>query len=210
MSTHHISAPALPKAIASLYALIAIVAAIAWISCGSDGQSEGDLDEYFLRDVAAVEAMGLPVYWLGTEFTVDGLVFRGPYVAEFGDEVEGGIHMSYLLDGGNSSLALTVYSMNAWSLAKERVENPKIPGEPRPVTRRTVSVGTREAELLSLPLATREVNQLWLILNMEDAVAVAVAGSGGPVYPGGPDYNPFINNPDLLIQVMEDLRPYPD
>jgi len=117
--------------------------------------------------------------------------------------------MSYLLEGGNSSLDLTVYSINAWSLAKERVENPKIPGEPRPVTRRTVSVGTREAELVSLPLGTREVNQLWLILDMEDAVAVAVAGSGGPVYPGGPDYNPFINNPDLLVQVMEDLRPYP-
>ena len=211
MSKHHINASDVPKAIVSLCALIAIVAAIACISVSGGNQSEGDLDEYFLRDVATVEAMGLPVYWLGTEFTVDGLVFRGPYVAEFGDEVEGGgIHMSYLLDGGNSSLALTVYSMNAWSLAKERVENPKIPGEPRPVTRRTVSVGTREAELLSLPLATREVNQLWLILNMEDAVAVAVAGSGGPVYPGGPDYNPFINNPDLLIQVMEDLRPYPE
>ena len=39
---------------------------------------------------------------------------------------------------------------------------------------------------------------------------VAGTNSGGPMYPGGPDYNPFINNPDLLVALMEDLRPYPE
>ena len=78
------------KVAASVCALIGIVAAVACIGRGGDDKSEGDLDEYFLRDVATVEAMGLPVYWLGREFTVDGLVFRGPYGVRFGGEVEGG------------------------------------------------------------------------------------------------------------------------
>jgi hypothetical protein len=206
MSTHHINASDVPKAIVFLSAVIAIVACVAWIGCGSDGQPEGDLDEYFLRDVATVEAMGLPVYWLGTEFTVDGFVFRGPYGAEFGAEVEGGIHMSYRLVGGNSTLDLTVYSRDAWARAESRVRDPGLPG----VTRRTVTVGDRKAELISVPLGTRPVNTLWLVLDLGDVVVLATAGAGGPVYPGGPDYTPFINNPDLLIQVMEDLRPYPE
>jgi hypothetical protein len=194
------------KLAASVCALIAIVAAVACIGRSGDDGSDGDLDEYFLRDVATVEAMGLPLYWLGTEFTVDGLVFRGPHGAEFGAEVEGGIHMSYRLVGGNSTLDLTVYSRDAWARAEDRVRNPGLPG----VTHRTVTVGGREAELISIPLGTRPVNTLWLVLDLGDVVVLATAGAGGVVYPGGPDYNPFINNPDLLIQVMEDLRPYPE
>ena len=199
----------MPKAVVSLCALIAIVAAVACIGRGGDDQSEGDLDEYFLRDVATVEAMGLPVYWLGTEFTVDGLVFRGPYGAEFGAEVEGGgIRAAYLapLDGGNVAFRVTTYTRDAWELTKERVLNPGLPG----VTRETVTVAGREAQLISVPLGTRPVNTLWLVLDLGDVVVLATAGAGGAVYPGGPDYNPFINNPDLLIQVMEDLRPYPE
>jgi len=61
-----------------------------WTSCDLGDESEDGLDKYFLRDVAAMEDLGLPVYWLGTEFTVDGHVFHGPYVSEFGAEVEGG------------------------------------------------------------------------------------------------------------------------
>ena len=207
MSKHHINASDVPKAIVSLCALIAIVAAIACISVSGGNQSEGDLDEYFLRDVATVEAMGLPVYWLGTEFTVDGLVFRGPYVSEFGAEVEGGgIRMSYVLVGGNTPAYLTIYSRDAWELVKDRMMNPRLPG----VTRRTVTVGGRQAELIAIPLGTRPLNVLRSVLDFGDVVVLATAHAGGAVYPGGPDYNPFINNPDLLIQVMEDLRPYPE
>jgi hypothetical protein len=203
MSTHHISAPALPKAIASLCALIAIVAGVACIGLSGDGQSEGDLDEYFLRDVATVEAMGLPVYWLGTEFTVDGLVFRGPYGFEYGPEVEGvGIEMTYQasLDGGNVVFDLNVFSRDVWELTKERVLNPGLPG----VTRDTVTVAGREAQLIAVPLGTRPVNTLWLVLDLGDVVVLATAGAGAPDEPP----NPLIN-PANLIALMEDLRPYP-
>jgi len=207
MSTHNIQALDLPKLVASVCALIAIVAAVGWISCCGDDDSDGHLDEYFLRDVATVEAMGLPVYWLGTEFTVDGLVFRGPYVSEFGAEVEGGgIRMSYVLVGGNTPAYLTIYSRDAWELVKDRMMNPRSPG----TTHTSVSLLGRNADVFAAPGGARPLNALWLIVDLTDVVVVAAAGSGGAIYPGGPDYNPFINNPDLLIQVMEDLRPYPE
>lgn len=196
------------KLSASVALLIAVVAVVFYVNrAGDDG--EGDLDEYFLRDVATVEAMGLPVYWLGTEFTVDGLVFRGPYGFEYGPEVEGvGIEMTYQasLDGGNVVFDLNVFSRDVWELTKERVLNPGLPG----VTRNSVTVAGREAQLISVPLGTRPVNTLWLLLDLGDVVVLATALAGGAVYPGGPDSNPFINNPDLLIQVMEDLRLYPE
>jgi hypothetical protein len=194
----------LPKAVASLSVLIAIVAAVACIGRSADDGSDGDLDEYFLRDVATVEAMGLPVYWLGTEFTVDGLVFRGPHGAEFGAEVEGGgIRATYLapLDGGNVAFRLTTYSRDAWELTKERVLNPVLPG----VTRNSVTVAGREAELVSVPLGTRPVNTLWLLLDLGDVVVLATARAGAPDEPP----NPLIK-PDNLIALMEDLRPYPE
>lgn len=187
--------------------MVIIVASALWISCDSGSDSEGGLDKYFLRDVAAVQAMGLPVYWPGTEFTVDGHVFRGPYVAEFGDEVEaGGVRMSYVLEGGNTPVYLTTYSRAAWEMVKDRLTNPRTPG----TDRRTVSVLGRDAEMFSAPGGTRPLNALWLILDLGDVVAVADTNSGGRISPGGPDYNPFINNPDLLVQVMQDLRPYPE
>jgi len=196
------------KVAASLLALVGVGAAVFWLSRGVDDESDEDLDRYFLRDVATVEAMRLPVYWLGTEFTAGGLVFRGPYGAEFGAEVEGGIHMTYLasVDGGNTGLDLTIYSRDAWARGEHHVRDPGLPG----VTRRSVTVGGREAELIFVPLGTRPVNTLWLVLELGEVVVLATAGAGGAVYPGGPDYNPFINNPDLLVALMEDLRPYPE
>ena len=94
---------------------------------------------------------------------------------------------------------------DAWARVQQRVTDPGLPG----VTRRTVTVAGREAELISVPLGTRPLNTVWLVLDLGDAVVLAQALAGGPVYPGGPDSDPFINNPDLLVQVMQNLRPYP-
>ena len=185
--------------------VLAVVAGVAWfVVHEQQGESSDDPDEYFLRDVATVEAMGLPVYWLGREFTAGDLVFRGPYGAEFGAEVEGGgVRTTYLapLDGGNVAFRLTTYSRDAWELVKERILNPKLPG----VTRRTVSIRDRQAELISVPLGTRPVNTLSLVLDLGDVAIVAAAGAGAPDEPP----NPLINA-DNLTALMEDLRPYPE
>ena len=192
-------------------ALMALVAAALWTSCEFDDQSEEGLDKYFLRDVAAVQAMGLQVYWLGTEFTVDGQVFRGPYGFEYGPEVEGaGIEMTYMAllpDGGGVPLDLFVYSSDLWESVKERTMNPGLPG----VTRRVVSVGDRDGELILQAAGARPLNAIWLVLDLDDVVVVAQTNSvvGGATPSAGSDLNPIINNPDLLVQVMEGLWPYP-
>jgi len=195
------------KLVASVAALAAIVAGVIWVNRSLNDDPEEEFYGYFLRDVATAQAQGVPVYWLGREFTVDGLVFRGPHVAGFGAEVEGGgVDMSYLLEGGNSRLELTIYGRDAWARVEDRMMNPSLRG----VTRKTVTVGGREGVLFLLPLGSRPLNVLRCVLDLRDIVVVATAHAGGAVYPGGPDYNPFINNPDLLVQVMQDLRPYPE
>ncbi len=194
--------------------LVAVLVSGCGTGRGDDGHNSAGLNQYFLRDVATAEAVKLPVYWLGEEFAVDDLVFRGPYGVEFGTEAEqaqqGVLEMTYLAplkQGGNTRLKLYLYSKQAWEATKERVTNPALPG----VTRSVISVAGRHAELISVPLGTRPVNTLWLLLHLDDVVVVGEAPAGGPMYPGGPDYNPFINNPDLLIQVLEEnLRPYPE
>ena len=201
---------------------MALAAMITAISCLSFGESDESADKrfygYFLRDEKAMEDMGLPVYWLGRGFTAGGLAFQGPYGAEFGGEVKGGgifLHYTSWLDGTpfegtNIGLEITVYSPGAWELVKSRILNPRVLSTEGEVTRRTVTVNGRQAEMISVPSGSRPVGKLRLVLDLDEVVVVAVARAGGPVSPGGPDYSPFINNPDLLIQVMEDLRPYPE
>jgi hypothetical protein len=173
---------------------------------------------YFLRDVKPMQDMGLSVYWLGREFTAAGQIFKGPYGAGFGGEVTGGgVRMSYdtwpegtLFEGPTVSLDLTVYSPAAWQIVRERMTNPHpLPTEGK-VTRRTVRVAGHEGQLPAVPAGTRPINALWLILPVDDIVVVAQAASGGPIDGRtGPDWSPFINDLDLLVQVMQGLRPYP-
>ena len=192
------------------------------ISCLSLGESDESADKrfygYFLEDQKAMEDMGLPVYWLGRGFTAGGLTFHGPYGAEFGGEVEGGgVFMGYTswlagepFEIGDTSLEITVYSPDAWQLAKDRILNPRVLSTEGEVTRRTVTVNGHQAEVLSVPQVSRPVGYLRLVLDLDEVVVVATARALGPISPGGPDYSIFINNPDLFVQVMQDLRPYPE
>jgi hypothetical protein len=59
-----------------------------------------------------------------------------------------------------------------------------------------------------VPSWTRPVNGIVLILDLEPVVVVATAASVHSA--GGSEENIFIKNPDLLVQVMQDLRPYPE
>jgi len=209
MSTHNIGAFDLPKAVASLCALIGIVAAVACVGLGHNDDDERFYG-YFLRDAEAMQDMGLPVYWLGREFNAGALTFQGPYGLEFGGEVEGGgIFMRYLPQGTDPGLELTIYSCDAWELVKDRLLDPQLLSNEGEVTRQTVTVKGRQAELIFVPQFTRPVGQLRLILELDEVFILAVARSGGQ-RPDGTDYSLFIRNPDLLIQVMEDLRPYPE
>jgi hypothetical protein len=202
MSIGNIRATPMVKLAAVMLALAAVVPIAIWTSRSLNDSPEEQAYGYFLRDVATVEAMGLQVYWLGRGFAVGYLTFYGPYGAEFGGHVQGAAIATYLapLNGGNAEFRLTTYSRDAWELAKERTLNPKLPG----VTHRQISMRDREAELVSVPLGTRPVNTLSLVLDLGDVVVVGVAGAGAPDEPP----NPLIN-PDNLTALMEELRPYP-
>ena len=198
---------------------MAAAAAITTISCFNLGESDDErFYGYFLRDAKAMEDVGLPVYWLGREVNAGGRTFQGPYGLEFGGEVEGGgIFVRYISwfegtpgEGASTSLDMTVYSPGAWELVESGILNPRLLPSEGEATRRTVTVSGREAKLISVPQYARPVGELRLILDLDDVVVVAVAPSGGQ-RPGGGDYNPFINNPDLLVQIIdENLRPYPE
>jgi len=205
-----------------LMAVVALATALTTISCFDVGGND-DVDErfygYFLRDVKAMQDMGLPVYWLGRGFNAGGLTFQGPYGLEFGGEIEGGgtftRYVSWLDgtpgEGRNTRLDMTVYSPDAWELAKSAMLNPQLlPGQGE-VTRRTVTVKGRQAELISIPNLTirRPVDRLRLVVELDPVVVVAQATS---VLSAGGDseLNIFIRNPDLLVRVMQDLRPYPE
>jgi len=216
MSTHHISAFDLPKAVASLCALIAIVAggllvlSAGLAGCEDQQETQAGQDHPAFTQADAAQEAGLTVYWLGPSFEAGGVLFRISY-AEFPEGFAGvplqGLEVVYSSQPEPAgSLDLQLFSRSDWDQVKDKVMNPRLPG----VTRETVTVAGREAELISVPLGTRPVNTLWLLLDLGDVVVLATAGAGGAVYPGGPDYNPFIKNPDLFVQVMEDLRPYPE
>jgi len=68
----------------------------------------------------------------------------------------------------------------------------------------------RDAELISEPSGDRPANRLRLILELDPVVVVGEAASVlSSDAEGASELNIFIKNPDLLVQVMQDLRPYP-
>jgi hypothetical protein len=71
-----------------------------------------------------------------------------------------------------------------------------------------VTVQGREAQLISVPSASRPGNGISLILELDPVVVVGGAASN--LSPDGTELSIFIKNPDLLVQVMQDLRPYPE
>ena len=212
MSTRNVRASALLKLGASVVALVAVVAVFFLINRGGDDDPEEEFYGYFLRDAKTLQDMGLPVYWLGREFTATpkGIVFRGPYGVGFGAEVEGGgVFMRYLPEGSDPGLELTDYSADAWNLVRDTMLNPRpLPSEGE-VARQTVTVNGHDAELIFVPQTGRKIGQLRLVLDLDEVVVVALVRSGGPGS-AGVDYSLFIRNPDLLVQVMQDLRPYPE
>jgi hypothetical protein len=189
-------------------------------SCLNLGESDESADArfygFFLRDVKTMEELGLPVYWLGREFTAGGLAFQGPYGAEFGGEVEGGgifLHYTSWLDGtpfegSNIWLDITVYGPAAWEPVKDRILNPRVLSTEGEVTRRTVTVKGHQAEMISVPFGSRPVNRMTLIIELDSVVVVGAAASN--LSPDGTELSIFVKDPDLFVQVMQDLRPYPE
>jgi hypothetical protein len=200
----------MPKLAAAMLALVVVVTASVWISRSLNDNPEEEAYGYFLRDVAAAQAAGVPVYWLGPSSPAGGVVFR-IREAKFPEGFAGvplqGLKLRYSSQPEPAGyLDLQLFFRSDWAQVKDRAINAHTPG----TTHRSVSVAGRGADLFLQAAGARPLNALWLIVDLSDVVLVSHTNSGGAVTPGGPDYNPFINNPDLLVQVMQDLRPYPE
>jgi hypothetical protein len=176
-----------------------------------------DADQDFQNFVALAERAeeeGFTPYWLGRSFSSDSLVFEGPNVADFGaDVVGGGIGMSYaapIRSGGTVPLYLTLYSRDAWNHVENEIcASGSCVTKPWDRTERlTVSVLGRDALLLLISAGARPINSARLIIDLGDTVVRAEAAAGGASVEGGRDVNPLID-PDELLRVMEQLRPYP-
>jgi hypothetical protein len=168
----------------TLIVLLTIAPSIA--SCASlPDVSDEHYYQNFVKDAQAMQEMGLPVFWLGREFNVGDLTFRGPFVSDFGGEVQGGgIKMEYAAslegntqssDGATLPFEITVYSQAAWALVSGRILNP----ETRGTTHRSVTILGKQAEMFSAPGGTRPLNALWLVLDLGDVTVVAGANAGG-------------------------------
>ena len=204
------------KAVICVCAPMAIVAggllvlAAGLAGCEDQQETQAGQDHPAFTQADAAQEAGLTVYWLGPSFEAGGVLFRISY-AEFPEGFAGvplqGLEVVYSSQPEPAgSLDLQLLSRSDWDQVKERAINARTPR----TSQRTVSVAGRDGDLFLQAAGARPLNALWLIVDLDDVVLVAHTNSGGAIYPGGPDYNPFINNPDLLIQVMEDLRPYPE
>ena len=189
--------------------VLVLFAALA--GCEDEQENEPGLDPAFLTPVSAARQAGLTVYWLGPSFEAGGVLFT-TREAKFPEGIEG-VPLQGLLARYSSQpeqagfLDLQLLSRADWQQVKDKVTNPPLPG----VTRSTARVDGTEGDLLFLPFGTRPLNVLRLVLDLGEVVVVAQAYSvTAPATEGGGELSPFIKDPDLLVQVMEDLRPYPE
>ena len=188
--------------------VLVLFAALA--GCEDEQENEPGLDPAFLTPVSAARQAGLTVYWLGPSFEAGGILFS-TREAKFPEGIAG-VPLQGLLARYSSQpepagfLDLQLLSRSDWDQVMEKVMNPSLPG----VTRRAVTVGGTQGELLFLPLDATPLNILRLVLDLGDVVVVAQARSvTASAAEGGVELSPFIKDPDLLVQVMQDLRPYP-
>ena len=207
--------PRLSHAITS--ALSALLLAFMAVGCIPLPESEPkDPRSYpeFLTPVAEAQDAGVKLYWLGEQFQAGSLTFRVGAANEFIDRSEGpGLEISYSGDTGQGHVSFQLESFSAQGggatppLGGAAVTRDRALAV-RGATSRDVRVGNWDGELLSLPSGTRPVNQLVLFVDLGNTIVVGRAFSGGPGIPGE-DANPLIQA-DLLIDLMEQLRPYPE
>jgi hypothetical protein len=181
--------------------------ALAAAACGSpparDGADQPSLPPEFTTPVAAAQQAGLPVYWLGPQFDVEGLTSRvigaESKVADQGPSMRVEYEANSQ-DRGALDLTLTTYGVDAWQQAKTRV-TPRTEG----VIRQSVTVAGWPAELFSIPVG-QWTNRV-VIVDASEAVIVASANT--TIARGQRQVNLLVD-PSSLLSVLQNLRPYPE
>ena len=171
------------------------------------GSATPALDPSFLTAVATVPHRQYTIYWLGPEFTADGVTFNGPNVPGIGAVDEQSMEMQYVASsgGGGAGIQFMLFSPQAWSVTRDRV---RFPSGAAHISRKTVSVAGQDAELIFEGTKARPLNDVIMIIEFPDAAVVATAYSGGVAVEGRSDINPLVDEA-TLVSVMNTLRPYP-
>lgn len=183
----------------------------AFLGCGfarsNEPQEPMDQPE-FLTPVAEAQAAGVKLYWLGDAFKAGSLV----YEINAGSDVISRTHipppggqLAYWahLEKGTTGMNVQSYVKGSHEADAVREAAAGVPG----FSYRRVQVGPWKGQLYTLPGGSRPVNQLWLFVDVGDSIVVGQASSGTSGIPGE-DVDPLIQS-DVLIFVMEQLRPYP-
>ena len=195
------------SALSALFLTFIAVGCIASAPAESDEPRDPFSNPKFLTPVAQAEDADVELYWLGEQFQAGFFSFRVGGANAFIDRPEGpGLKFSYSADIGRGFVSFDVEAFSAQpggaAVTRERAL------AVRGATSQDVRVGNWDGELLSLPSGTRPVNQLWLFVDLGNTIVFGRAFSGGPGIPGE-DANPLIQA-DLLIDLMEQVRPYPE
>jgi len=175
-------------------------------ACGSpaarNGSDVGDLPPELTTPVAGAQEAGLRAYWVGPEFEAGGRTFHATG-GRFEDHEEPSFVNVYYQSpsegGGSVGFWITFYPPEQWESAKARV----LPRS-TDVTRQSIIVHGWSAQLFSIPVG-RWTNQL-VIVDAPDGIIVT---RGNASISNFRQVNP-LNDPDVLLAVLENLRPYPD
>jgi hypothetical protein len=192
-------------------AALIVIAAVASLTCGTPGRetagtSDG-LPGKFANEIRAAQASGIRAYWLGPQFTAEGLTYQVSDVRHkadlygFGEELL--IEYGAESPAGSLHLPLSIQTKEDWaSWAAQRAAALRGYGQLAP------DMPPWHALLYVKQLVPNE-QQVRLVVDTGDTVVSALASP--TINADGRQINPFSDNPDLLVQVIEDnLRPYPE
>jgi hypothetical protein len=142
---------------------------------------------------------------LGREFDAGSYTFSGPSVADFGDVTNGSLTLTYNAQDANGGFGLTIvlFSRTAWAAA----QSAGLGRIPRNARTENVTVAGHPATLVVIPAGAGDAHALQLQLETGDTVIRA--GIAVTVPPGGgPDPNP-LSDEQTFLNVLQNLRPYP-
>jgi hypothetical protein len=150
---------------------------------------------------------GYTVYWLGRGFQAGGLDFEGPGVSdtEAAGFEAGGFSMSYSAasaQGGRVGLDVSVFTQQAWALSPSSQRR-----LPQNATTASVTAAAHSGTLTTVPQALTGTGILTFTFSLGDGTVIVVT-TGPGIGPNGVDLNPLTNE-QTFLNVLQDLRPYP-
>lgn len=139
-------------------------------------------------------------YWLGRSFDAGGLHFTGPTVADFGDEISGGgVTMDYDASHGVGNLAVSLFSSSAWQDALRRGFGRRVAGSEQ----NTFVIAGVPATVTSGPVHNEGVR-----VDMDFGNTHVLVRAGPSFDLSNHDTN-TLNDVTTLVDVLQNLRPYP-